>query len=73
VSQSLQLKNIPTEQEAATTMLYHRDGARFHSDVTLRIQAKEFRLENFIVGESFRQLMVNSKQGVMSLLQRCGF
>ena len=32
------------QNDAATTMLYRRDGARFPSDVTLVIQAKEFNL-----------------------------
>jgi hypothetical protein len=32
------------QHDAATTMLHHRDDARFPSDVTLGIQAKEFNL-----------------------------
>ena len=32
-------------------MLHHRDGARFHPDVTLGIQAKEFDL-GFITPEN---------------------
>ena len=41
------------EDDAATTMIHHRDGARFHPDVTHGIQAKEvnlgfIRLENLV-------------------------
>ena len=32
------------QHDAATTMLHHRDGARFPPDVMLGIQAKEFNL-----------------------------
>ena len=79
VFQSLPLKNIP-QNDAATTMLHRRDGARFPLDVTLGIQAKEFNL-GFIRPENlvslgvrvFMCLLANSKRAVMCLLLRSGF
>jgi hypothetical protein len=46
----------PPQYDAATTMLHRRDGARFPSDVTLGIQAKQFNL-SFIRPENLASHM----------------
>ena len=72
-------KTFP-QHGAATTMLHHRDGARFPPDVKFGIQAKEFNLgvirpENLVSHglRVFRCPLKNSKRAVMCLLQRSGF
>ena len=79
MSQSLSLKNIPQQHDAATIMLHRRDGARFSLNVMLCIKAKEFNLgvirpENVVSRglRVFRCLLANSKWAGMCLLMKSG-